>query len=587
MRINKIFSLLLGTAVLITSCDLLEPENDNHSTFDRVYDDPSYAEGLLIKAYTYIPTNDYTWDDVATDDAVTNDKFNTYMRMATGEWSALYNPQSNWDNCNRAISYINQFLEIVDDIPWKSTSAEQNTLFIRRLKGEAYGMRGLMKYYLLRNQGGLSASGELLGTPIYNEFLKSEADYTKPRASFAESVASAYADFDESLKYLPLDYGNLAALANLPAGFSEVTDISNFNTVFGDFSRQRMSGRIVKALKSRLALLAASPAFNANSDITLWEKAATNTAEILNTLNGVAGLDSKGHIFYQKAQVDNAILTSGDFKDLPEIVWRRPYYDDRVRETNNFPPSLYGNGRINPTQNLVDAFPMANGYPISDPKSLYDPTKPYTGRDPRLGQYVVYNGSSMKSTTIKTETGGGIDAVDAQQTSTRTGYYMRKMLREETNVNPASANNQRHFNTHIRYTELFLNYAEAANEAWGPDGKGANTFSAKDVIAAIRKRAGITQPDNYLASISDKAQMRSLIRNERRLELCFEGFRFWDLRRWKEDLAVPAKGVRINAGTYTYFTVEERAYDNNYMHYGPIPDKEIVKFNIIQNKGWN
>lgn len=587
MRINRIFSLLLGTLVLITSCDLLEPENDNHSTFDRVYQEPTFAEGLLIKAYTYIPTNDYTWDDVATDDAVTNDKFNNYMRMATGEWSALFNPQSNWDNCNRAISYINQFLEIVEDIPWKSTSAEQNTLFIRRLKGEAYGMRGLMKYYLLRNQGGYGTSGELLGTPIYNEFLKSEADYKKPRSPFAESVASAYADFDEALKYLPLDYGNLAALANLPTGFTEVTDIANYNTVFGDFTRQRMSGRIVKAMKARLALLAASPAFNPNNDITLWEKAASFTADVLNTVNGAAGLYAKGHIFYLKAQVDDAILTSGDFKDLPEILWRRPYYDDRVRETNNYPPSLYGNGRINPTQNLVDAFPMANGYPITDPKSNYDPTKPYTGRDPRLGLYIVYNGASMKSTTIKTEVGAGIDAVDAMQTSTRTGYYMRKMLREETNVNPASANNQRHFNTHIRYTELFLNYAEAANEAWGPDGKGTNTYSAKDVIAAIRKRAGITQPDNYLASITDKAQLRSLIRNERRLELCFEGFRFWDLRRWKEDLTIPAKGVRINSGTYTYFTVEERAYDNNYMHYGPIPDKEIVKFNIIQNKGWN
>lgn len=587
MRINRIFSLLLGTLVLITSCDLLEPENDNHSTFDRVYQEPTFAEGLLIKAYTYIPTNDYTWDDVATDDAVTNDKFNNYMRMATGEWSALFNPQSNWDNCNRAISYINQFLEIVEDITWKSTSAEQNTLFIRRLKGEAYGMRGLMKYYLLRNQGGYGTSGELLGTPIYNEFLKSEADYMKPRSPFAESVASAYADFDEALKYLPLDYGNLAALANLPTGFTEVTDIANYNTVFGDFTRQRMSGRIVKAMKARLALLAASPAFNPNNDITLWEKAASFTADVLNTVNGAAGLYAKGHIFYLKAQVDDAILTSGDFKDLPEILWRRPYYDDRVRETNNYPPSLYGNGRINPTQNLVDAFPMANGYPITDPKSNYDPTKPYTGRDPRLGLYIVYNGASMKSTTIKTEVGAGIDAVDAMQTSTRTGYYMRKMLREETNVNPASANNQRHFNTHIRYTELFLNYAEAANEAWGPDGKGTNTYSAKDVIAAIRKRAGITQPDNYLASITDKAQLRSLIRNERRLELCFEGFRFWDLRRWKEDLTIPAKGVRINSGTYTYFTVEERAYDNNYMHYGPIPDKEIVKFNIIQNKGWN
>jgi len=230
---------------------------------------------------------------------------------------------------------------------------------------------------------------------------------------------------------------------------------------------------------------------------------------------------------------------------------------------------------------------MANGYPITDPKSNYNTANPYAGRDPRLALYVVYNGSSMKSTIIKTETGSGNDAVDAMQNSTRTGYYMRKMLREETNVNPASANNQRHFNTHIRYTELFLNYAEAANEAWGPEGKGANTYSAKDVMAAIRKRAGITQPDNYLTSISSKDQMRALIRNERRLELCFEGFRFWDLRRWKEDLTVPARGVRINNGTFNYFIVEERAYDNNYMHYGPLPDKEIVKFNIIQNKGWN
>jgi len=87
--------------------------------------------------------------------------------------------------------------------------------------------------------------------------------------------------------------------------------------------------------------------------------------------------------------------------------------------------------------------------------------------------------------------------------------------------------------------------------------------------------------------MNNTEDMRSLIRNERRLELCFESFRFWDLRRWKEDLTVPAKGVQIENGTYTYFNVEERAYDNEYMHYGPIPDKEITKFNFIQNYGWN
>lgn len=588
MKLHKLFSLLLVSLVLFTACELLDPKDDNHSTFDRVYHDPAYAEGLLIKAFTYIPTNDYRWDEVATDDAVSNDKLNTFSRIARGEWSALNNPQSEWDDSNRAILYINEFLTVVNDVPWKTTNKEQNDLFIRRLTGESYALRGLFKFFLLRSHGGFSSAGELLGTPIYNEFLKTFEDFSKPRASFADCVNSAYADLTEALKYLPMDFGNVASLAALPAGFGEVTDINNYNTVCGDFSRQRVSGRIAKAIRSRLALLSASPAFNATNDQALWQTAANYSAELLNDLGGIAGLDPKGHIFYLSAQVTEAILTSGDNKDLKEILWRRPVYSDNVREVANFPPSLYGSGRINPTQNLVDAFPMVNGYPITDgTNSKYDPAKPYTGRDPRLALYVVTSGSSMKGTVINTGVGGGDDAVDAIQTSTRTGYYLRKLLREEVNANPASRTSQQHFQTHIRNTELYLNYAEAANEAWGPDGKGTHAYSAKEVVAAIRKRAGITQPDAYLAATTSKDQLRTLIRNERRLELCFEGFRFWDLRRWKADLTVPAKGVRIDGSAYTYFTVEERAYNNEYMHYGPIPDREIIKFNFIQNKGWN
>lgn len=586
MKSFKIFSLLVVAVFTITACKFLEPENDNHSTLSRVYKDPAYAEGLLIRAFTYIPTNDYRWDEVATDDAVTNDKLNNFSRMAKGEWSALFDPQSIWDNGNRAILYINEFLTIVDSVNWKWTNPEQNKLFIRRLKGESYALRGLFKYYLLRNHGGLSSAGTLLGTPIYNEFIKTTAQFSKPRATFAEGVASAYADFAEAMKYVPTDYGNVAALSALPASFSDVTDVNNYNTVMGDYSRQRISGRIVMALKARLALLAASPAFNLNNDATLWQNAANYTADLLTTIGGVSGLDPKGHIFYLAAQVTEANITSGDLKDLNEILWRRPIYSDQAREVANFPPSLYGNGRVNPTQNLVDAFPMANGYPINDANSKYSAAAPYTGRDPRLALYVVFNGSSMKSTTISTSVGSGVNAVDATQTSTRTGYYLRKLLREEVNANPASPSNQQHFQTHIRFTELFLNYAEAANEAWGPDGTGTAGFSARNVIAAIRKRAGITQPDSYLTSLTTKEQMRTLIRNERRIELCFEGFRFWDLRRWKEDLTIPAKGVSINGSTYTYFDVENRAYDNNYMLYGPIPDKEVIKFSLVQNKGW-
>lgn len=583
MKLKKIFSLFLGLLFLLPACTMLEPENDNHSTFDRVLDDPNFAEGLLIRAYTFIPTNDYSFDEVATDDAVTNDKFSSFMRMATGEWSSIYNPQDLWTNSNRAITYINEFLTVVNDVPWKWTDEELNDLYARRLTGESYALRGLFKYYQLRNHGGLDPGGQLLGLQIFDSYPIGQDEFAKSRVGFDEYVNSIYADLDEALKYLPLDYGDRA---DLPTGFSGISSIEKYNTVFGDYTQQRMSGRHVKAMKARLALLVASPAFNPNNDQSLWIKAADYHAELLDDIGGVSGLDPKGHIFYLKEQIDDADLNSGDKKDIPEMLWRRPIYTNRVKEVNNFPPSLYGGGQINPSQNLVDAFPMANGYPITHPESGYDASAPYANRDPRLDLYIIRDGSTYKNTTIRTGVGGGVNAVDSVANSTRTGYYLKKLLREDVNANPSSATDQKHFNTHIRYTELFLNYAEAANEAWGPTGSGMHGYSATDVVSAIRERAGIQQPDTYLTAVTDKEAMRVLIQNERRLELCFEGFRFWDLRRWKKDLTEPVKGVNIHRGVYSFFTVEQRAYNNDYMHYGPIPNNDVVKFGITQNAGW-
>jgi starch-binding outer membrane protein, SusD/RagB family len=135
-----------------------------------------------------------------------------------------------------------------------------------------------------------------------------------------------------------------------------------------------------------------------------------------------------------------------------------------------------------------------------------------------------------------------------------------------------------------------LAYAEAANEAWGPTGMGIHAYSAYDVIKAIRKRAGVgtTNGDPYLEECkADKDKMRALIRNERRLELCFESFRFWDLRRWKANLNETARGLDINGTTYTPINaVEARTYEN-YMYYGPVPYSELLKYNnLVQNKGW-
>lgn len=578
---TNIIKILVFSLVFVSCQDMFEPVNDNHSTYERVLRDPTFAEGLLMTAYSKIPTNGLSFNETATDDAVTNDKLSSYLRMATGEWSALFNPVNEWDRCNSAVMYLNEFINVIDSVVWKWTDNELNMLYCKRFYGEAYALKGLFRYHLLQTVGGKDAAGNLLGIPLYED----KSNFNIPRASFEESVKQIYADFDKALGYLTMDdYKNVNTQDELPAGFSGV-NITNYNEVFGIRVNQRISGRIVKALKARVALLAASPAFS-NNNPALWENAANLSGVVLQSNGGISGLDPNGHRFYDAARVD-AITLIQSGADQKEIIWRRAIVNSNDREKNNFPPSLFGIATVNPTHNLVESFPMASGLPIDAPASGYNPNNPYANRDPRLAMYIVCNGGQLSGKTIRTGEGAGQDGKDSIATSTRTGYYLKKLLREDVNLNPVSTNTKKHFEVHMRYTELFLIYAEAANEAWGPDGRGAFAFSAREVIAALRKRAGIAQPDTYLASVSSKEDMRQLIRNERRIELCFEGFRFWDLRRWKLDLTEPAKGVNIKNNEITVVEVERRLYDNDYMHYGPIPETEITKYNaLVQNQGW-
>ena len=595
---GKKLLVLLAVGIVIAGCKKnLTPLDDNHRTLEDIYPDAGYAEGILMNAYTRLPTNSYSFSEVATDDAVTNDKFSPLLTMATGAWSAVNNPVEQWENSYTAISYINLFLREVDSVNWAPIGGKNNRLmFADRLKGEAYGLRALFMFYLLQAHAGYSASGELLGVPIITEALEPDSDFSRPRNTFDQCIQQIYADLAEAEKYLPLDYlcQDITNPSQLPAKYSGMS-VGDYNDVFGRFARQRISGRILKAIRAKTALLAASPAYNPQSTQSKWEAAANYAGEVLSLYGGPSQLDPQGGLFYRPSNAPGSTVnintinispSSGSPIDQREMLWRGTIVNTSNLEIANYPPSLFGNGRVNPTQNLVDAFPMANGLPITDPASGYDATNPYANRDPRLKNYIVVDGTTMRSTTIRTRSDNPTnDAVDRLPTSTRTGYYLRKLLNESVNANPTSISNQKHYPVHIRYTEIFLIYAEAANEAWGPDGTGTHGFSARDVIAAIRNRAGITQPDVHLAAILTKDDMRKMIRNERRLELSFEGFRFWDLRRWKENLTEPAKGVIITNNVFNVRTIENRQY-SDFMYYGPIPNLEALKANLQQNKGW-
>lgn len=597
-----VISLMATTVLSMTSCDdAFDPAVENHKVPEELEHMPTWAVGLLGHAYISNPLGQdavgWTWTEVATDDAVSNDVDNNYRSMAAGTWRADRNPVDNWQYLRASWQYINQFIEAAEKISWAEDKVAAE-LYKQRFLGDAYGMRALYMLHLLKAHAGWSEgdNSELLGVPIV---LKSETSddgfdsYNKPRNTFKECLAQLNADADLAISLLPQDYGDVADESSVPEKYRAIGgDMERFNRVFGDHALGRMSARIAKAVKAQAAFLAASPAFKDGSGVT-WDHAANLMAEVLTDAWGsypIAHLDSKGNQWYTDYNGWKNI-TAGHNTD--EVLWRSNRGDSYSMEEDQFVPTLFGNGRVNPSQNLVDAFPMANGLPITAPNSGYDPQNPYANRDPRLDLYIIHNGSTYKGATITT----AVDGTDNNAMnkfagkSTRTGYYLKKLLVEDVSCNPTSRSSQTHVKPWIRYTEIFLDYAEAANEFWGPKGTGSHTFSAYDVIKAIRQRAGVGGDDDpYLEECAgNQDKMRELIRNERRLELCFEGFRFWDLRRWKVDvtkLNETVKGMEIRNNVYKVVDVETRNY-SDYMIYGPVPYSEILKFSALkQNKGW-
>lgn len=587
---NKIFSILVAAVFVLSGCkDLIEPAQVNNRQLLEEYlpSDALFPYGLLLNGYNRMPTNGWSFNDVATDDAVSNDPANAYLRIALGQWTSVNNPANQWTNSFAAIQYINLMLNEVDKVKWASDEVVSD-LFARRFKGEAHGLRALFFYHLLQAHAGVANDGRLLGVPLLLEAQTPQSNFNIPRATFEECMQQIYRDLDVAIEALPLDYEDISNASQIPAKYGSITE-PQYERVFGSAFRGFLTGRIARAIKAQAALLAASPAYAAGNTTT-WAQAANYAGAVIALKGGLGStIAANGVTWYANT---TEITNLKDGANPPEVLWRNNYGDNRDLEQANFPPTLQGNGRINPTQNLVDAFPMLNGYPISDPNSGYNPADPYTNRDPRLRTFILVNGGTAGpgSSVINTTADGTTrDGLNKEPTSTRTGYYLKKLLRQDVNLNPNAPNNQRHYKPHIRYTEILLMYAEAANEAWGPTGIRENAFSAYDVIKAIRTRAGIgvSNADPYLeAAKANKDAMRELIRNERRLELCFEGFRFWDLRRWNANLTEPAKGVRIQNGNYNYFNVQDRLF-LPFMNYGPIPYDETLKFSALQqNKGW-
>ena len=361
---------------------------------------------------------------------------------------------------------------------------------------------------------------------------------------------------------------------------------TELNEVAPDLDVTAESGRATRGaaltLKGSCELFNAGALHNPTDDKSKWELAATTFKKVIdqNTYKLFADYNT---LFFEENNNNVEVIFSRQHLGGTSLANSR----DGQIGPRFVRGALTGWGHLNPTQDVVDEYAMANGLPITDPASGYDPQKPYENREKRFYQSIVYDGSTWLGDVMIMKQGvGSLNATDLNNSSisTRTGYYIRK------GINPKYATASNNLNSAnwiiFRYAEVLLSYAEARNEATGPD------QSVYDAINAIRRRSEL--PD--LTPGMDQNQLRTAIHRERRVELAFEDKRLPDLLRLKLAEVIlnnPVHAIKIemvnNVWVYTVVPAGggNRAFFPNKNYFLPIPQSAMDKnTKLVQNPNY-
>ena len=364
-------------------------------------------------------------------------------------------------------------------------------------------------------------------------------------------------------------------------------------------------------LKSRVLLYAASPLYNGGAEVPAgypkelvaypeYEKSrwkdAMDAAEAVIALNVYALYN-----IAMSPSTDQYPNTNGYFWIFQasdkasdgaqkEHLVEQQVAKSKYRESLFCPPSRGGNGGGFAYQELIDCYPMRDGtpyrYTVADEQAGQNP---WANRDPRLFMSITYDQHNLNTgpgayspVDIYLREDGTPSGQDAVYTGTPTGYYICKMqhfyaAKGNGFIEPPQSRPQ------LRYAEILLNYAEAATEWNAPANPPDEVYEA---LKLIRDRAGIEAGNNDLYGLKENMtadEMRDVIRNERRIELAFEGHRFFDVRRWMiapetDSKMMTGMEVRMKSGikVYTRFNVRQHIW-RPAMYFWPIPYKEVSK----------
>ena len=393
----------------------------------------------------------------------------------------------------------------------------------------------------------------------YAELIKMYGGVPIVETPYAAGRFVARAKYDEVVEYIVSEIdGCKDDLA---------VDWSSFNDRNGRFTLGA-----ALAIKARVLLYAASPLHNPNNDAKRWERAAAAAYDLI----------SHSDLSYSLAGDYGAYFQGNNSLASPETIYAVRREQSSSMEARNYPIATQGGASgVTPTQNLVDAYEWVGAE---------DPANPYANRDPRLAASIVTNGSEWNGRRIDQSAGGSDDM--SQPNASRTGYYLKKFLTD--NLDLTHDAKAQHNWVAYRYAEVLLNYAEAMNEAYGPDSYGPDAYalSAREALQLVRDRASLGLPE---VTTADPDEFREAVKHERRVELAFEDHRYWDLLRWKDAMEVlnkPVRGVKVtrtgdDAWSYETVDVADRTFlERNY--YMPFSRSEVVNSHntLEQNPGY-
>ena len=560
-------NILIGfivTASLMSCVDYLDKETDTELTLSLVFEDKTRIEGWLANIYSAIPdpywdyTNTLGWEILA-DDQTPSERWRQWgwkvIPYILGEWT----PNSDWEGnywklLPQCIREANIFLENIHPLPAQGISAKE----VEYMKTECKFMKAYYYYLLANTYGAVPFDPDYIAP---TDFVLS--DLMKGQAPYYTVIDWADKEMLEASKILPPKY----------------TEARKYG---------RVTSIMCLAVRARMLLFAASPLVNGNGDYAnftndkgenifstsydpqRWVK-AVEACKLL-----IDEAEKSGYKLYVEKNEDGTIDPFMSYQNLflkrfdegnTEILFARPSCDYGSYEKHATPAASGGSGGLGVTQSLVDAFFMQNGLPIDNPQGGYqadgfstanvslDNTiwdeevnggavtyantyNMYCKREPRFYVSVAFNNSYF--TTEKRLFNFFNGSVDNPHThdAPQNGYLIRKRVSPKTNVK--EDNFQYRPGIIYRLGEAYLNYAEALNEC---EDSHANRQEALEYVNKIRERAGIRQytleavdpvfADEIQVDDTQEA-VRKAIRAERRVELCGEGIRYDDLRRWKE-----------------------------------------------------